>query len=200
VSDARTLLRQGARRFGLELDRARLRLRRRAGRARPLDPGLALDRVPADPDVLFLCHGNVCRSPLAERRARQRAPEGVGSFDSAGFVSQTGRESPDEAVAAAREHGVDLSDHRSARVTRAALAASDLVVVMDVRNYRHLRRAFPAFADRAWFLRPFGPTGGVEVTDPYGGGPETFAAVYGTVVDAVDGLVAALEREAAPSG
>lgn len=189
------LARRGLRRLGLEAERLRLRLRGRVGSPpRPLDPAGAVERLSPDgdrpPTVLFLCHGNVCRSPLAERYARANA--GVAArFDSAGFIEAEGRPSPDAAVRAARDHGVDLATHRSRRVTAGTLDRSDLVVVMDVRNYRRLRREFPG--RRAWFLRPFAGDG-VAIEDPHGEGAATFATVYGQVVAAVDGLLAALEE------
>lgn len=81
--------------------------------------------------MVFVCHGNICRSPYAELVA-QRMLGGISGIGitSVGFV-QPGRPSPDEAIAAAREHGYDLRAHRSRPISNAVLAAADMVFVME---------------------------------------------------------------------
>lgn len=94
------------------------------------------------PSVLFLCLGNICRSPFAEgvlRRLARGDGAGGGATESAGFL-RPGRRPPPEAREAARTRGVDLSDHRSRLVTDELLRAHDLVVVMDAGQRRRLGR------------------------------------------------------------
>lgn len=185
-------LEQGVRRADITIQRARLRF---APSPRALDPERALEGVPETPRVLFLCHGNVCRSPLAERYARRCADPGLARFDSAGFVPTDGRTSPTTAIDVASHYGVDLTTHRSTRVTETMLAESDLVFVMDAYNDYHLRREFDDRYD-AWFMTAFGPDETIEIEDPHGEGWETFDTSYEQVTDAVGNLVAALsERE-----
>jgi len=92
---------------------------------------LAQRGLPAS--VLFVCHGNICRSPFAAAVLR-RVIHGV-RVDSAGFLGP-GRPSPPEAVAAAARHGVDLSVHLSQLVTAETARAADLIVVMDPAQRR----------------------------------------------------------------
>lgn len=129
---------------------------------------------------------------MAERylraRLRELGVDGV-SVESAGFIDRENRPSPEHAVAAARDHGVDLADHRSTRVTASMLADSDLVFLMDTYNYALLKREFGEYADRAYFLNAFGD-GDYEIPDPYGTDVEEFRAVYGDVAAAIDALVA----------
>ena len=69
--------------------------------------------------VLFVCAGNICRSPFAERLARRLAAErGLDvEFASAGEIALDGDRCPPDAVAVAKEYGVDLSSHRARRLT-----------------------------------------------------------------------------------
>ena len=83
--------------------------------------------------VLFVCAGNLCRSPFAEGLARRLAAErGLDvEFASAGEIALDGDRCPPDAVAAAREHGVDLSSHR-ARCLTTAHDADKVVPLFDV--------------------------------------------------------------------
>lgn len=92
--------------------------------------------------VLFMCYGNICRSPFAEyvfRREMQHVQEGLFNTVSAGFIGPN-RRSPPEALAAAQRTGIDLSEHRSRLVTAELARASALVVVMSAEQARAIRR------------------------------------------------------------
>src|SRR5207245_1676219 len=83
--------------------------------------------------VLFVCHGNICRSPYAAYAFRQRIPPMFATamrVDSAGFVGP-GRPSPGTAIESAAHRGVDLSPHRARVLTRQRVEDSDVVVVME---------------------------------------------------------------------
>jgi protein-tyrosine phosphatase len=80
--------------------------------------------------VLFVCAGNICRSPFAEGLARRLADElGLDvDFASAGTIAIDGAPASDDALAVAREHGVDLSGHRARRVSSLLTDEADLVL------------------------------------------------------------------------
>jgi len=82
--------------------------------------------------ILFVCHGNICRSPYAEAAFRAALPTWLRGMRimSAGFIG-AGRPVPPEALTVAARLGVDLGPHRSASLAPAAVAAARLVVVMD---------------------------------------------------------------------
>jgi protein-tyrosine phosphatase len=88
--------------------------------------------------VLFICLGNICRSPYAAAAFRSLAAGENLAVDSAGFIGP-GRPSPAEALQEARQRGLDLTRHRSQLVTAEALAAAELIVVMDPRQARKIR-------------------------------------------------------------
>jgi protein-tyrosine-phosphatase/predicted ATP-grasp superfamily ATP-dependent carboligase len=115
--------------------------------------------------IVFLCYGNICRSPLAAGLAEQRL-SGL-SIESAGFHNQTGRSCPEKILRIGDSLGIDLLNHRSARVTPDHLASADLVIVMDLENLGRLRKEFPEIADRATLLGLFGTPGTLAIADPY---------------------------------
>jgi protein-tyrosine-phosphatase len=89
---------------------------------------------------MFICHGNIWRSPYAERRFAaavaslgERAPR----TGSAGFIGPD-RPPPDEAIAAAAEKGIDMREHRSRVAAAPELALSDLIVVMEPKQERRI--------------------------------------------------------------
>ena len=102
------------------------RLRRRRALAR-----LGARGIPGS--ILVVCYGNICRSPYAAgmlRRLLPATPAGGVRVDSAGFIGPD-RPAPPEAVAAARKHGVDLSQHRSQLLGPQEVAAAELILVME---------------------------------------------------------------------
>lgn len=181
---------QARRRLGRAVTRNRLRFGLTDG---ALDPEQTVRSLPERAHLLFVCYGNICRSPMAERYARRRLDqtEVPATVESTGFHDTTGRESPAAAVEVAAAHDVDLGDHRSDQVSAEMLRTADLVLLMDVRNYRLLRDRFPAMVQKAAFLRVFGDgtRWSFEIADPYGGDRGSFDRAYGQVAGAVDGLV-----------
>ena len=114
--------------------------------------------------VVFLCYGNICRSPLAAALAEQKLNGVV--IDSAGFHDQTGRSCPQKILRIASSYGINLSSHRSARAQRDQLANADLVIAMDLENLNRACREFPEIADRTTLLGLFGPET-LAIADPY---------------------------------
>lgn len=172
---------------------------RLASDLRPLSTSKALDSLPAEPHLLFLCLGNICRSPMAERYARKqlsdREAHGI-TVDSTGFIETEGRSSPKPAIEVASRYGVDLSNHRSKRVTSDQVDRSDLIILMDTRNYNHLRAEFGGATNHAFFLKPFMNRSrqNFEISDPYNGNIDEFEITYKEVTAAVDGLVRSVRR------
>jgi len=158
--------------------------------------------------VLFLCWGNVCRSPMAARycesRLADRGVEGV-TVASAGLGEREGRPSPPDAVATAADYGVDLRDHRSRRLTSDLVAESDAVFVMDFNDFHDVRSRHPDVLDATFFLRTFAGDGRAAdddptIPDPHGDGPDAFERSYATVASAVDEVVGVLDEGDASGG
>jgi protein-tyrosine phosphatase len=151
---------------------------------------------PQQSSVLFVCLGNICRSPLAEGVFRhlveERGRDGDFLIDSAGTGAWHVGEPPDRrSVDVAARHGITL-DGRARKVVPEDLERFDLVIAMDRDNLEDLQ----ALADshrspaRLHLLREFDPNGGGdEVPDPYYGGSNGFETVYAMVRRSCDGLL-----------
>ena len=158
----------------------------------PLRRRRALRRLNARPhhSILFVCYGNICRSPFGEVRLRellkalpdQSDPDGPSptcpaQVRSVGFV-YPGRPSPERAQTVARELGVDLSKHRSNVLTPQLLQEADLILVMTAGQLRQLRWDYGRpDALHLGDLDP-GPIRQRDIRDPYGHPEEIFREVY----------------------
>jgi protein-tyrosine-phosphatase len=142
--------------------------------------------------IVFLCYGNICRSPLAAALAEKRL-SGV-RIDSAGFHEQTGRSSPQKILRIGTAFGIDVSSHRSARVTRDQLANADLVIAMDLGNLNRLRQEFPEMANRTTLLGLFGKPETVAIADPYLAGEAASNRICKQVLESVEGLASWVEE------
>lgn len=114
--------------------------------------------------VLVVCYGNIYRSPFAGAYLRQHLPAGI-EVRSSGFHRVVGRPSPPRHVAMGRLRNIDLSQHRSSKVTPADLQWADVVVLMDRHNWGALDDLGADHRKLVW-LGAFG-AGGVEIADPY---------------------------------
>jgi protein-tyrosine phosphatase len=151
--------------------------------------------------VLFVCLGNICRSPTAEGVFRALVlREGLADriiVDSAGTHGYHIDKPPDErAQEAALRRGIDLSDLRGRKVMAADFARFEYLVAMDRENRRHLLRLCPKGAERRLRLfLEFAPELGLsDVPDPYYGGPEGFETVLDMIETASKGLLAHIRQ------
>ena len=159
----------------------------------------ALARTRPPSSMLFLCLGNLCRSPFAAAAAAPRL-HGV-AVSSAGFLRHDDRPSPARFVATARSFGVDLSTARARRVSAVQIADAELIVCMDLDNLSRLAAEFPDALGRSTLLGLFDPAGPPEVRDPYAlPEPETRVELQ-RMLAAIDALARAFEasrRSGAP--
>jgi protein-tyrosine phosphatase len=162
----------------------------------PRDPG-------APYRVCLVCLGNICRSPMAETVLRaqldQAGLDGAVVVDSAGTGDwHIGDRMDPGARAALARRSYDGSAHRARQFDPSWLARYDLILAMDRRNLADLRRmARGGEADR---IRLFGEvgglteTGGGDIPDPWGGGPDEFGHVLDLLGAAAPVIVARLAR------
>jgi len=151
--------------------------------------------------VLFLCLGNICRSPLAEgvfiHLATNRGVRARFRVDSAGTGGWHAGDRPDtRSVAVATKHGVDLPGRARKLDGPADGERFDLVIAMDRQNAADaIQAGVPG--DRVRLMRSFDASAedGAEVPDPYYGGARGFDDVYEMLVRACDGLLDVLAAE-----
>ncbi len=148
--------------------------------------------------VLFVCLGNICRSPYAEK-AGQTIFEEAGLSGvrcvSAGLRAKEGVSPPSEAVDAAARRGRDLSAHRARPTTRELLEDFDLVVVMEASQLEQLRAEHPTHAERVVLLPLYAERRGcrrANVADPFGRPRAAFDACYEEIDECLWGLSHAL--------
>jgi len=159
--------------------------------------------------VVFVCTGNICRSPMAEVVFRHVAAA-AGLADrvvssSAGTGDwHVGERADERTVEALARRGYDGTQHRARQFTADGFQRNDLVVALDRSHARILENAArsEADADEIALLLSFDPAarGALDVPDPYYAGPEMFDEVLGMIESAVQALFRQLEPAIRPSG
>jgi protein-tyrosine phosphatase len=155
------------------------------------------------PKVLFVCLGNICRSPTAEGVFRQLlsqdAPDLLVEVDSAGTADYHIGEPPDlRSQRAAMRRGIDLGGLRARQVTPADFSYFDLILAMDRGNLLELESMRPnnSRARVELFLQYAPDSGRLEVPDPYYRDAGGFEEVLDLTAAASRGLLAALQKVA----
>ncbi len=156
--------------------------------------------------ILFVCLGNICRSPTAEAvfraLAAREAPDLHVSIDSAGTANYHVGSAPDaRAQEAARRRGYDMSGRRARTIEPLDFERFDLILAMDRSNWSALRHAAPRPArDRVrLFLEYVQDADVLEVPDPYYGGPNGFEEVLDLIEAASRALIRHLREQVRPA-
>ena len=151
--------------------------------------------------VLFVCMGNICRSPTAEgvftQLVKEKKLHDFFEIDSAGTHAYHVDEAPDlRAQKAARDRGVELSHLRARQVTYGDFEDFDYLLVMDDDNYDILIGKCPAeYKNKIHYLLDYAMTVNFrEVPDPYYGGQYGFERVLDMVESAAEGFLASLKK------
>nr|WP_246386006.1 low molecular weight protein-tyrosine-phosphatase [Novosphingobium hassiacum] len=143
---------------------------------------------------MFVCLGNICRSPLAEAALRARAVEaGVAmTIDSAGIGDwHVGRPPDPRAQETARRHGLDISTYRARQVTPEDFTRFGHVFALDQQNLKDLRRLEPSrhIAEVGLLMNLVPGRKGTAVVDPYYGDEDDFEQAWADVDAAAEALV-----------
>jgi protein-tyrosine phosphatase len=155
--------------------------------------------------VLFVCMGNICRSPTAHGVFRHlidsRNLSDWIEIDSAGTHAYHIGEPPDQrAQSTASQRGVQLDDLRARRVAERDFDSFDYILAMDEDNYANLMSLCPEHArDKVYLFLSFAPhLKRREVPDPYYGGLKGFENVFAMIEDASNGLLQDIEKRFRP--
>ena len=127
-------------------------------------------------NVLMVCLGNICRSPLAQGIFENLLTDPSIIVDSAGTANYHSGAAPDpRSIATAKAHGIDISQQKARQFVRDDFEAFDHIFVMDKQNLRNVLSLATTAAERNKVSLLLGTE---EVEDPYYGGPEGFEIVF----------------------
>src|SRR5208282_5998231 len=156
--------------------------------------------LPENPvSFLFVCKGNICRSPFAERLAAKMANNknyGSMTFVSAGIQAAESLDPPENAVLSAESFGVRLGDHKARQLDAALINSADMVLVMEPWHLKTLIKNFPDAQNKIFLLSLFDKNDPKEkdvfnrynIADPYGKPPEQFDLCYHRIEKCLLGL------------
>jgi protein-tyrosine-phosphatase/predicted ATP-grasp superfamily ATP-dependent carboligase len=136
--------------------------------------------------ILFVCQGNICRSPFAAAAGRRVLPHL--EIDSAGLDPREGRNAPPFFLDLAQRRGEDLTTHKSRSLHESQLEQADLILAMDLDNYEALLAAYPYLAARVTLLGLFAYPPLVSVRDPIDMMPDEAGAVLTVITQSIGGL------------
>ena len=142
--------------------------------------------------VMFVCTGNICRSPMAEYLFRQYNKQHNSRWDavSAGLAAGYGQAASPEAVQALKECRIDLTAHRSRPVSTELVQSAAVIVGMTGAHCEQLARQFPDAAQKTFLLMSFAAPGGrlMDLVDPIGMSVDIYRKTRDAINRAMPGL------------
>jgi protein-tyrosine phosphatase len=145
-------------------------------------------------NILFVCIGNICRSPFAQGLfTKTAADKGCNALtaESAGLLALPGNPATTLAQRVAAEHGVDLSAHTAKPLSKTLVMWSHLILVMENAHKDTLVADFPEATDKTMLIRNFARFGSKTrgIADPYGLEYDAYRFCYLDIEDAISGLI-----------
>jgi protein-tyrosine phosphatase len=139
--------------------------------------------------IVFVCTGNICRSPFAEYLARELSGSTDIEFASAGIIARAGNPPSSDGVAVAAELGIDLTPHGASPLTSGVVATADIIYGMEDEHVEAVLELDPQA--RVELLRPDAR----GIPDPYGQDRQAYLVVYGLIEEALRRRLEGLDSE-----
>lgn len=153
--------------------------------------------------ILFICKGNICRSPFAERVAAIKYNKmNQYLFSSAGIHVDIPKSPPADAIIVANSFGVNLQDHKSRPIEYSILKSSDMIIAMEAWQYILLRKTFKEISNKIFLLPLFDKNNEIyrnkyctyNIKDPYGRNIEYFKDCYNRIESILDGFFCSINK------
>jgi protein-tyrosine phosphatase len=146
--------------------------------------------------VLFVCKGNVCRSPLAEGyfATKARKDGQAITVTSAGIETTPGKPAHVLAKEVARQHGISLDQHVTTPLFQDLMQRSDLVLVMEVAQKDRVAKLYPRERHKVFVLGQFCKRGSLDIDDPYSGTPGDFKVCFERIRESCDRVIQQIEE------
>jgi protein-tyrosine phosphatase len=144
--------------------------------------------------LLFVCSGNLCRSPMAEYLAREGSSAAGVEVEarSAGTLGLVDRAPPPNALAVMREKGISMDAHRSQPLSTDLVEWADHILVMTLEHAEWVHQRFPEAGNKVKLLGPYGAHS-QEIDDPMGWWRPTFRKVRDQIAQSVGGFLSRIE-------
>jgi len=158
-------------------------------------------RLPVSPkSILYVCKGNICRSPFAERltiKLLENRSNDILTIRSAGIDAAVANPPPKEAIDAAKVFDIFMDDHRARRLTQELIGGSDIIFAMEVEHLKQLEEAYPGSKGRFFLLSMFSHDkhrwgsyySYYNIADPYGKNIDQFILCYDKLKICIDNLL-----------
>jgi protein-tyrosine phosphatase len=168
-------------------------------------PSIRLSAVPENPrSLLFVCKGNICRSPFAEHLASKLLKETNGvAVGSAGLHVTSPISSPENAIHSAKAYGVNLETHRSRPISLELVKSYDMIIAMEVWQYAALKAQFGSHHEKLFLLPRVACNGSsneqgycaYNIADPFGGQSRAFEECFERIGQCLRRLIASIHRQ-----
>ena len=151
-------------------------------------------------NILLVCTGNTCRSPMAEGILKSMVQKNMRLKDkvkviSAGVAAHPGQPASPQAVEALRRLGIDISGHRTDQVDEDMLKDADIILTMTEGHKQIIRLMDPAAADKVFTLREHIQGDKSDISDPFGQPVEQYVKCAGEIAQLMQKLVDRLSGE-----
>jgi protein-tyrosine phosphatase len=132
--------------------------------------------------ILFICTGNICRSPMAEGFLKKMHSDF--SVSSAGISSMDGWNAMPEAIEVMQDYRIDISGHRARQVTEEMVRDADLILAMARHHREMLKNTFQEAEGKIFTLKEYAGTG-TDIEDPYGSSKDFYELIAEEILGAL---------------